>query len=80
MKAKVPNFKPNIVIPKAVVPSKVLSPTDVAAILGISYESALSFIKNSGVEYMKLGRQYRVTEEKLWAFLSKDGYITVDLT
>ena len=80
MKAKVPNFKPNIVIPKAVVPSKVLSPTDVAAILGISYEAALSFIKNSGVEYMKLGRQYRVTEEKLWAFLSKDGYIMVDLT
>lgn len=84
MKAKKPNFKPTIVPPKATPPAvtstNVLTPADVAQLLGISYESALSFIKNSGVEYLKLGRQYRVCESKLWAFLAQDGCIAVDLS
>ena len=84
MKAKVPNFKPTTPAPKAAQPAvtstKVLTPTDIAKLLGISYESALAFIKNSGVEYLKLGRQYRVAEDKLRAFLARDGCVTVDLT
>ena len=80
MKAKTPNFKPNISAPKAVVPGRVLTPKDIAEILGISYESALAFIKNSGVEYLLVGRQYRVVEDKLWSFLARDSCIVVDLT
>ena len=80
MKAKIPNFKPSFPAPKGVVPGRVLTPKDVAEILGISYESALAFIKKSGVEYLLVGRQYRVTEDKLWSFLAKDGCIVVDLT
>ena len=37
--------------------------------LKISYDTALDFIKYSGVEYVKIGRQYRVAESKLSAYL-----------
>lgn len=80
MKPKVPNFKPTVAVSKGVTPTKVLTPRDVAEILGISYESALAFIKRSGVEYLQVGRRYRVTEDKLWSFLARDGCIVVDLT
>lgn len=57
-----------------------LTPREVAEILKISYESALAFLKYSGVDYIRVGRQYRVSEEKLNAFLSKKGRIAVDLS
>lgn len=59
--------------------SKLLTPKDVAEILQVSYDSALAFLKYSGVDALQIGRQYRVTEEKLWAFLNKKGSIVVDL-
>lgn len=57
-----------------------LTPRDVARILGISYETALAFIRSSGIDYIKVGRQYRVSEEKLEAFLLKRGqtYVRID--
>ena len=58
---------------------KMLTPNEVAQVLQISYESALAFIKYSGIDFVKVGRQYRVSEEKLSAFLNKRGQIYVDI-
>lgn len=52
---------------------------DVAERLGLSYESALSFVKYSGIDFLQIGRQYLVAEEKLTAFLMKKGQTYVDL-
>ena len=59
---------------------KMLTPQEVADILQVSYETALAFIRYSGVDYIKLERQYRVAEDKLFAFLHKNGQIHVDLS
>lgn len=58
---------------------KMLTPHNIAEILGISYEAALAFIKYSGIDYLKVGRCYRVAEDKLTAFLLQKGHVTVDL-
>lgn len=50
---------------------EMLTPVEVAEIMKISYESALAFIRYSGMDYVKVGRQYRVSRHKLDAFLSK---------
>jgi excisionase family DNA binding protein len=59
---------------------EMLTPKEVAAILKISYESALAFIKCSGIDYIRIGNQYRVSAEKLKAFLNKKGQTVTDLT
>lgn len=59
---------------------EMLTPKDVAKILKISYESALAFIKYSGIDYIRVGNQYRVSAEKLKAFLNKKGQTVTDLT
>lgn len=59
---------------------RMLTPRDVAEILGISYEAALAFIKYSTIDYIKVGRSYRVAEEKLNAFLLQEGQVLVELT
>ena len=46
-----------------------LTVADVADMLKISYDKALEFIKFSGVEYVQIGRQYRVLQSKLNLFL-----------
>ena len=58
---------------------EMLTPKDVAAILQVSYESALAFIKYSGIDYHKIGNQYRVSAEKLQAFLNRKGPTYTDL-
>ena len=58
---------------------RMLSPREVAEILGISYEAALAFIKYSGVDFLQIGRRYLVAEEKLTAFLLQKGQVVVDL-
>lgn len=55
-----------------------LSVKDIAVILKVSYDSALEFIKHSSIDYIKVGRQYRVNEEKLAAYLQQQGQIVVD--
>ena len=57
-----------------------LTPHDVAKILSVSYETALAFIRCSGIDYIRVGRQYRVAKEKLEAFLLKRGqtYVRID--
>ena len=52
---------------------EMLTPKEVAEILKISYESALAFVKYSGIDYHKIGNQYRVSADKLQAFLNKKG-------
>ena len=59
--------------------TKLLTPMEIAELLKISYDSALAFIKYSGIHYIKIGRQYRVSEDTLAAFLSKAGHTYVDL-
>ena len=58
---------------------EMLTPKEVSEILKISYEAALAFIKYSGVDYHKIGNQYRVSSEKLRAFLNKKGPSSTDL-
>ena len=48
---------------------KYMTVSEVAEMLKISYDKALEFVKYSGVEYVQIGRQYRVLESKLNAFL-----------
>ena len=55
-----------------------LSVKDIAVILKVSYDSTLEFIKHSGIDYIKVGRQYRVSEEKLTVYLQQQGQIVVD--
>ena len=45
-----------------------LTPKEVAAILKISYEAALAFIKYSGIDYHRIGNQYRVSAENAREF------------
>ena len=48
---------------------EMLTPREVAEIMKISYEAALAFIRYSGIDYIKVGRQYRVSQDKLDTFL-----------
>lgn len=59
---------------------EMLTPKEVADILKISYETSLAFIKYSGIDYHRIGNQYRVSAEKLRVFLNKKGPIHTDLT
>lgn len=56
-----------------------LTPREVADILKISYEAALAFIKSSGVDYHKIGNQYRVSSARLESFLNRKGSTRTDL-
>lgn len=58
---------------------RMLSPREVAEVLGISYEAALAFIKYSEIDFVRVGRCYRVAEDKLTAFLLQQGQVVVDL-
>ena len=46
-----------------------LTVAEVAEMLRISYDKALELMKYSGMESVKIGRQYRVLESKLNAYL-----------
>ena len=59
--------------------AEILTAKDIAETLKISYEKALDFIKYSGIDYIKIGNQYRVHSDKLWSFLSKKGSIHIEL-
>lgn len=46
-----------------------LTITEIAEMLKVSYDTALNFVKYSNIDYVKIGRQYRVEESKLNAVL-----------
>ena len=50
-----------------------LTAHDIAKILKISYHKALEFIRYSGIDYIKIGSQYRVSEAKFNAFIASKG-------
>lgn len=52
---------------------KLLTPHEIADILKVSYPTALDFVKYSGIDYIRVGNQYRVVEEKFYTFLNKRG-------
>ena len=49
--------------------SEVLTVQEVSTILRVSYDTALTFVKFSGVPYIKVGRQYRVLRNEFEEFL-----------
>ncbi len=59
---------------------ELLTPKEIAEILKVSYESALAFVKYSGIDFLKIGNQYRVSKEKLNAFLRQQGSVYVDIS
>ena len=50
-----------------------LTPQEIADILKISYHKALDFVRYSGIDYIKIGNQYRVSAEKFRAFVNAKG-------
>ena len=56
-----------------------LTPKEIAEILKLSYPQALDLIKNSGIGYVKIGNQYRVSKEKFDKFFSQKGNIVIYL-
>lgn len=59
---------------------EMLTPREVAEILKIGYESALSFIKYSGIDHHVISGRYRVSADKLKAFLNQKGTVYTDLS
>lgn len=51
---------------------KLLTPEDIANIFGVSYHKALEIIKKN-FNYIKVGNQYRVTENEVVKLLSSKG-------
>ena len=57
---------------------KMLTPAEVAERLNISYDTALTMIKTSGIPYLKIGRQYRVNESVIDELTSQGDVVIVD--
>lgn len=57
---------------------KMLTPAEVAERLSISYDTALHMIKHSGIAYLKIGRQYRVSEAVINELTSQGEVVIVD--
>ena len=54
-----------------------LTPAEVAELLKVSYDTALNFIKKSGLPYTKVGRQYRIKKLKLRTQFSSQNSLQV---
>lgn len=57
-----------------------LTPKDISELLCVSYDKALEFIKTSGVPYVLIGRQYRVSKRRLEEFLNPPKVEKISLT
>ncbi len=55
-----------------------LTAKEVSQILKICYQKALAFIKYSGIDYVRIGRTYRVEEKRFYDFVL-NGTIEIDL-
>lgn len=56
---------------------EILTPKEVATLLKISYVRALDFIKYSGIQYVKIGNQYRVTRMAFDKFMNSKNNVIV---
>lgn len=54
---------------------QMLTPRDVAERLKISYEQSLRLMRHPNLKSIKIGRQYRVSERALEAFLERNSEI-----
>lgn len=52
---------------------KMLTAKDIAKIMKISYHKSLEFIRYSGIDYIKIGSHYRVSEDKFISFINAKG-------
>ena len=52
---------------------EMLTVQEIAKILKISYHKALDFIKHSGIDYLQIGNQYRVSADKFNTFIAAKG-------
>lgn len=57
---------------------KMLTPAEVAERLNISYDTALRMIKGSGIAYLQIGRQYRISEAVIDELTSQNDVVIVD--
>lgn len=57
-----------------------LTVQEIADLLKISYDSALAFVKHGGLPFVRVGRQYRVSAERLHRFLNQKDPIVVDIS
>lgn len=57
---------------------KMLSPAEVAERLNVSYDTALQMIKYSGIPYVKIGRQYRVSENVINDMINQNEIVIID--
>lgn len=57
---------------------KMLTPAEVAERLRVSYDTALHLIKYSGLPYLRIGRQYRMSEVVLDDLITRAYVVTVD--
>ena len=57
--------------------ARMLTPAEVAERMNISYDTALDMIKYSGLPYVKVGRQYRVSEDVLNDILTSDETVFI---
>ncbi len=57
---------------------KMLSPAEVAERLNVSYDTALQMIKYSGIPYVKIGRQYRVSENVINDMINQNEIVVID--
>ena len=55
-----------------------LTPAEVAEALSISYDTALRMIKTSGIPYLKVGRQYRVSKTVIDNLTNKNEVVIVN--
>ena len=58
---------------REVIMPEMLTAQDVADFLKISYHEALVFIRFSGIDYIKIGNRYRVSKDKLIAYINAKG-------
>jgi len=58
---------------------EVLTAHDIADVLHLSYQTALAFIKNSGVRFFKIGKSYRVLASDFFEFLETTEHTEIDL-
>lgn len=57
---------------------KMLTPAEVAERFSVSYDTALLLIKSSGIPYLKIGRQYRVSEDVINGLINQNEIVIVD--
>ena len=55
-----------------------LSPAEVAERLNVSYDTALQMIKYGGIPYVKIGRQYRVSEDVIKDIVNQNDVVIID--